>query len=286
MPEDASTLEELIVALANEEAALARALESDATDLERHQALLSRWNNRLWAQNVLARTRLDPPHPTTIGALAMVVTHFPDTSEGKEAADLILSKYIDDESLENVFRMLAGSESEPALRILRAAYHSSSAPTVKARAGFWLACLLQTRAERDGWRDLSRSRAETAEAESLLEESESGYGDIRVGEGLLGEVARGQLEELHTLSVGKVAPEIAGEDTDGQPLKLSDYRGKVVALAFWGNWCSLCRSTFPYERSLVMRMKGRPFVLLGVNSDHGTAIARALAEDQTITWRS
>ena len=33
-----------------------------------------------------------------------------------------------------------------------------------------------------------------------------------------------------------VAPEIAGADLDGVPLRLSDYRGKVVLLDFWGDW--------------------------------------------------
>ncbi|HTU19360.1 MAG TPA: hypothetical protein VMG10_14965 [Gemmataceae bacterium] len=36
--------------------------------------------------------------------------------------------------------------------------------------------------------------------------------------------------------VGKPAPEIEGEDIDGKLFKLSDYRGKVVLLDFWGNW--------------------------------------------------
>ncbi|MBT7257007.1 MAG: redoxin domain-containing protein [Planctomycetaceae bacterium] len=34
----------------------------------------------------------------------------------------------------------------------------------------------------------------------------------------------------------KVAPEIAAEDIDGVKFKLSDYRGKVVVLDFWGDW--------------------------------------------------
>ncbi|MCK5942658.1 MAG: redoxin domain-containing protein [Planctomycetes bacterium] len=38
------------------------------------------------------------------------------------------------------------------------------------------------------------------------------------------------------LQVGMVAPDIAGEDLDGKPFKLSDYRGKVVVLDFWGDW--------------------------------------------------
>lgn len=31
-------------------------------------------------------------------------------------------------------------------------------------------------------------------------------------------------------------PEITGCDLDGETLKLSDYRGKVVLLNFWGDW--------------------------------------------------
>jgi cytochrome oxidase Cu insertion factor (SCO1/SenC/PrrC family) len=38
------------------------------------------------------------------------------------------------------------------------------------------------------------------------------------------------------LEPGKLAPEIEGEDIDGQKFKLSEYRGKVVLLDFWGHW--------------------------------------------------
>ena len=36
--------------------------------------------------------------------------------------------------------------------------------------------------------------------------------------------------------IGRPAPEIDGTDVEGKPFKLSDYRGKVVALDFWGFW--------------------------------------------------
>jgi len=36
--------------------------------------------------------------------------------------------------------------------------------------------------------------------------------------------------------VGDLAPEIVGNDIDGSEFKLSDYRGKVVVLDFWGDW--------------------------------------------------
>lgn len=37
-------------------------------------------------------------------------------------------------------------------------------------------------------------------------------------------------------ATGRPAPEIIGKDLDGKPMKLSDFRGKVVMLDFWGDW--------------------------------------------------
>ena len=42
--------------------------------------------------------------------------------------------------------------------------------------------------------------------------------------------------EIRNLAIGKVAPDIAGEDVEGVRFKLSDYRGKVVVIDFWGDW--------------------------------------------------
>jgi len=36
--------------------------------------------------------------------------------------------------------------------------------------------------------------------------------------------------------VGELAPEIEGEDLTGEAFQLSDYRGQVVLLDFWGHW--------------------------------------------------
>jgi hypothetical protein len=38
------------------------------------------------------------------------------------------------------------------------------------------------------------------------------------------------------LEIGNLAPNIEGEDLDGNKFQLSDYRGKVVMLDFWGDW--------------------------------------------------
>jgi cytochrome oxidase Cu insertion factor (SCO1/SenC/PrrC family) len=48
--------------------------------------------------------------------------------------------------------------------------------------------------------------------------------------------AQVQVHSPADLAIGKVAPEISGVDVDGRKFKLSDYRGKVVVLDFWGDW--------------------------------------------------
>ena len=100
----------------------------------------------------------------------------------------------------------------------------------------------------------------------------------------LGRVAEARLDDWHNLAVGKLAPEIIGVDFHGKPLKLSDYRGKVVALVFWDTGCGPCMREIPREKALVERMKGRPFAMLGVNTDADAEVARKVMEAQGITW--
>ena len=52
----------------------------------------------------------------------------------------------------------------------------------------------------------------------------------------MAETARRQLYAIRNLSIGRTAPEITGQDVDDKTFKLSDYRGKVVLLDFWGHW--------------------------------------------------
>lgn len=85
---------------------------------------------------------------------------------------------------------------------------------------------------------------------------------------------------------GKSTPDIKGGDIEGKGMALSDHRGKVVVLGFWGTWCLPCRAMFPQERSLVERLKDKPFVLLGIANDTDRAKVKKMVEDEGITWRS
>jgi hypothetical protein len=43
---------------------------------------------------------------------------------------------------------------------------------------------------------------------------------------------------------------------------------------------------YPHERSLVKRLEGKPFALLGINSDSDRLALRNALEQERITWRS
>ena len=75
------------------------------------------------------------------------------------------------------------------------------------------------------------SEADKAKAQELMAQAEK----LAAGTELAATLAAPRFEKEH-LQIGMVAPDIEGEDLAGVKFKLSDYRGKVVVLDFWGDW--------------------------------------------------
>lgn len=61
------------------------------------------------------------------------------------------------------------------------------------------------------------------------------------------------------------APDFRLEDADGNPHRLSDYRGKVVVINFWATWCPPCREEMPSMQRAWEAVKDEGIVLLAVN---------------------
>jgi thiol-disulfide isomerase/thioredoxin len=65
------------------------------------------------------------------------------------------------------------------------------------------------------------------------------------------------------------APDIVVNALNGEPLRLSQLKGKVVLLNFWATWCPPCREEIPSMMKLNRSMAGKPFQMVAVSLDEG-----------------
>ena len=91
---------------------------------------------------------------------------------------------------------------------------------------------------------------------------------------------------VRSLMVGKTAPDISGTDLDGVPFKLSDYRGRVVVLAFSAEWCGICRAMYPYERLMLELYERWPFAMVGVETGSSPGAVKTSREAQGLRYRA
>jgi peroxiredoxin len=74
--------------------------------------------------------------------------------------------------------------------------------------------------------------------------------------------------EPGVINIGQQAPDFSIKDQQGRVVKLSDYRGKVVFLNFWGTWCQPCVQEMPEMETLYRAFKDRKFQMLAISIDN------------------
>lgn len=218
-----------------------------------------------------------------VGLKALVwLCRFGNQQDAGKYIDQIVSNYLDSEQLVDAIRATAPYAGRvPAARTLyRAALAKSPHRDVRGLACYYLAysCVPEP--------DFGAIAPERErEAVALLERVIQEYGDVPSYRGPLGALAEGGLTAIEHLKVGKQAPPIQGRDLKGRKMKLSDYRGQIVVVTFWADWCGPCHAELPYQRALVEKFADRPFALLGVNGDPPDKLKEIIAREK-ITWPS
>ena len=212
-----------------------------------------------YGEELMQLARDNPDADAAFDALTWIVTYMSSSDLGAEARKTIASRYADSDRLAEVIPTL--SRGYPSAEIesnLVNWMRNSNSDAIKGVATMALVKFIETR---DRYAEILQQRPESAarypetvvaylqsdfetyDVEQLLETIVKQYPKIEYGKPLagrpaqlIGDLAERQLFALRNLAIGKVAPDIEGVDLDGQEFKLSDYRGKIVMLDFWGDW--------------------------------------------------
>ena len=80
-------------------------------------------------------------------------------------------------------------------------------------------------------------------------------------------LAHGEVAALTMATVPLRLPDLAFEDAEGRPKKLSDWRGRTVLVNLWATWCLPCRKEMPALENLQTRLGGPNFEVVAVNID-------------------
>lgn len=90
----------------------------------------------------------------------------------------------------------------------------------------------------------------------------------------------------YIVKVGQIAPDFTIKLTDGEVVKLSDLRGKVVMLQFTASWCGVCRKEMPFiEKDIWQRHKSNPdFALIGIDRDEPLDKVIAFGKSTGVTY--
>ena len=83
----------------------------------------------------------------------------------------------------------------------------------------------------------------------------------------LAPLARGEVAALTMATAPLKLPDLAFVDGDGQPKKLSDWRGKTVLVNLWATWCVPCRKEMPALDELQGKLGGADFEVVAINID-------------------
>jgi len=95
-----------------------------------------------------------------------------------------------------------------------------------------------------------------------------------------GAASRGsEPRESRTAQPASVSTDFAMKQLNGEPLRLSDYHGKVIMVDFWASWCPPCREEIPHFVEWQKQYGGEGLQVIGIAMDDYPADAVKAARE-------
>lgn len=80
-------------------------------------------------------------------------------------------------------------------------------------------------------------------------------------------LAKGEVAALTMATAPLQLPDLAFNDVDGKPRKLSEWKGRTVLVNLWATWCVPCRKEMPALDKLQTTLGGKDFEVVAINID-------------------
>ncbi|NJM31488.1 MAG: TlpA family protein disulfide reductase [Rhizobiales bacterium] len=93
--------------------------------------------------------------------------------------------------------------------------------------------------------------------------------------------SNGALAAFLVKSERPAAAELQFKDGAGKPLKLSDWKGRIVLINLWATWCAPCRKEMPSLAELQKQLGGPDFEVVAISVDRKGAEASAAFLQET-----
>lgn len=95
-----------------------------------------------------------------------------------------------------------------------------------------------------------------------------------------------KIEIAKKTGVGRMAMDFTQNDTLGNPVSLSSFKGKYVLIDFWASWCGPCRQENPNVVKAFNNYNEKGFTVLGVSLDQPNAKDKWMKaiHDDNLTW--
>lgn len=161
--------------------------------------------------------------PAIVPAIEFLIGNA-EVEVGQPAIDALMKHHLKSKDIGGACLALSQRGGNIATKTLKEVYAANPHKEVKGRA-LWGLC------------QMAKAANSEKDVVAICGMIQKDFADIELYPGTkLGDLAKGELFEIQNLGIGKAAPEIEGVDAEGVKFKLSDYRGKVVMLDFWGFW--------------------------------------------------
>jgi cytochrome c biogenesis protein CcmG/thiol:disulfide interchange protein DsbE len=102
--------------------------------------------------------------------------------------------------------------------------------------------------------------------------------------GLLAVVLLSRAPATSPTAVGALAPDFSLADLDGNPIHLSELRGRPVVVNFWASWCGPCVEEFPLLREAAVEHAEDGLAIVGIVYDDRSEAARDFMRRNGATW--